>query len=318
MDFSAKDLADIQRVAGLLNLTVDELIQQRRQGQAAHLRNRNHTAAAAVPRGVPTHFAVADSGDVPVPLTTRGLGEQSAPLPWHHVQVYHRNGAMDVDAFEFDEYADQPSTASVNSEGVQNEGTEVILLNPQGVWYDCDAGLWDFDESAEQHPGQGGSVAQEEDGGESYVSVTPMQLDLDPDSGSGAPGDRQSKDQESVGADWAMISSSPGSISSIQTPMSPTTGSGEKRYHLIAPKAGRPPTQSMSQSSSHKIRKKRSPYQGAKKKDTHLTRQVHACVRCRMQRNRVSNPHSWPPWAFEFVDFSDSAYRTRQILAVHA
>jgi len=192
---------------------------------------------------------------------------------------------MDLESIDVDEYREQqPSAPSGSSENAQNDGTEVILLNPQNVWYECDAGLWGFDDSPVQHP------AQEEAGGagdgESFVSVTPMLLDQDPDVNSVARGDGQSKEAESIGADWAIISSSPGSMSSFQTPMSPTTGSGEKRYHLIAPKTGRSQSQALSQSSSHKIRKKRSPYQGAKKKDTHLTRQVHACVRCRMQRNR--------------------------------
>src|SRR5206468_2970605 len=140
-------------------------------------------------------------------------------------------------------------------------GTEVILLNPQTVWYDCDAGLWDFEDTLAPHPVPDEEAgAQEEDGGESFVSVTPMLLDQDTDIGSLARGDGQSKDRESIGGDWAIISSSPGSMSSFQTPVSPTTGSGEKRYHLIAPKTGRSPTYNMSQSSSHKIRKKRSPY----------------------------------------------------------
>ncbi|KAK4455198.1 hypothetical protein QBC34DRAFT_445463 [Podospora aff. communis PSN243] len=284
MEFSEKDLEDIRRVAGLLNLTVDELIQQRRQSQASQISNHAQAAAVSAHHGIPTHFSVGGPGHVADPLTAHAVGGPNTPLPWHHARNFHRHDSMDVDSIEFEEYGDQPSAASVNSESVRNEETEVILLNPQAVWYDCDAGLWDFDDPAERQPSQD-EARVEEDGGESFVSVSLMQLDAD--SGSTAPVEGPNRESESVGADWAIISSSPGSMSSFKTPMSPTTGSGEKRYHLIAPKTGRSPTQSIAaQASSHKIRKKRSPYQGAKKKDTHLTRQVHACVRCRMQRNR--------------------------------
>jgi hypothetical protein len=289
MEFSEKDLEDIRRVAGLLNLTVDELIQQRRQSQATQQISNHAQTAVASAHGISTHFAVAGPGDVAGALAAHVVDDPSTPLPWHHTRDLHRNDSMDVDSIEFEEYGDQPSATSVNSESVHNEETEVILLNPQAVWYDCDAGFWEFDDPAEQRLAQDETRAEEEDDGESFVSVNPMQLD--PDSGSTAPAEGPSRESESVGADWAIISSSPGSMSSLKTPMSPTTGSGEKRYHLIAPKTGRSPTQTTSQASSHKIRKKRSPYQGAKKKDTHLTRQVHACVRCRMQRNRVGDPY---------------------------
>jgi len=290
MEFSPKDLEDIQRVAGLLNLNFDQLIQQRRREAGGD------------------HFAPSSSS-ITIPAPGSGplgpLGIAGSSQAWHdgfhhashashaHTSFHDHSPVLDHGhPFGLEEYADrEPSAPSATSDGAEGPGTEVILLNPQAVWYDCDAGLWDPDAASGDHPGTDEPMAMEEDGEESFVAVTPMQLDADTDIVSTPADATQEKDLESVGADWAMVSSSPGSFSSFHTPISPHVGSStDKRYHPLAPRAvQRSPPHSGSQasSSSHKIRKKRSPYQGTKKKDTNLTRQVHACVRCRMQRNRV-------------------------------
>lgn len=290
MEFSARDLEDIQRVAGLLNLTVDELIQQRRAS--------NQTGASHRPPSLAAH-------QVPTPEPPQqlsyGLGDrQNEVLPWHHVQASpFELELMEVESLDFDEYTDQqPSVGSVTSPVIEEAGTgpDVILLNPQAVWYDCDAGMWSLEGTADNLL-PGNDSIPEEDGTESFVAITPVKMDVDEEMESepiSREEGRRKEAESSSGTDWAMVSSSPGSLSSFQTPFSPTAGLAEKRYHPIAPKSGRSTSQSTSQSSSSKVRKKRSPYQGAKKKDTHLTRQVHACVRCRMQRNRVSPVLSTP------------------------
>jgi hypothetical protein len=94
--------------------------------------------------------------------------------------------------------------------------------------------------------------------------------------------------QESVSSGWAIVSPAPGTPA-VKTPASPSASPKDKRYHRIAPKF-KSSTRSSTDSSSHRVKKKRSPYEGAKRVDTHLTRQLHACVRCRMQRNRVCQP----------------------------
>lgn len=290
MEFSARDLEDIQRVAGLLNLTVDELIQQRRAS--------NQTVATHAHQ-VPTSEAAHQ--------LSYGLGDrQNEVLPWQHAQASPSFELMDVESIEFGEYTDQqPSVGSMTSPVLHEAGAgpDVILLNPQAVWYDCDAGMWSLEGTADNHlPGD--DSIPEEDGTESFVAITPVKMDVDEEMESESITREEGRRKEaegSSGTDWAMVSSSPGSLSSFQTPFSPTAGSAEKRYHPIAPKSGRSTSQSTSQSSTSKVRKKRSPYQGAKKKDTHLTRQVHACVRCRMQRNRVS------PAIFISVLFSEWA-----------
>ncbi|KAK0739985.1 hypothetical protein B0T18DRAFT_331684 [Schizothecium vesticola] len=279
MEFSARDLEDIQRVAGLLNLTVDELIQQRRAS--------NQTAASHRHQSLAAHQFPAHEG--PQQLSY-GLGDrQNEVLPWQHAQASPFE-LMDVESLDFDEYTDQqPSVGSVTSPVLEaaGAGPDVILLNPQAVWYDCDAAMWSLDEGTADNLLPGDDSVPEGDGTESFVAVTPVKMDVDEEMESNPMEEGRKKGAESSsGTDWAMVSSSPGSLSPFQTPFSPTAGPAEKRYHPIAPKSGRSTSQSTSQSSSSKVRKKRSPYQGAKKKDTHLTRQVHACVRCRMQRNR--------------------------------
>ncbi|KAL1842470.1 hypothetical protein VTJ49DRAFT_5207 [Mycothermus thermophilus] len=57
-----------------------------------------------------------------------------------------------------------------------------------------------------------------------------------------------------------------------------------KRQARIAPRSSRTSLERSSQ--PHRIKKKRSPYEAENRIGTHLTRQLHACVRCRMQRNR--------------------------------
>ncbi|KAK5658454.1 hypothetical protein OQA88_1843 [Cercophora sp. LCS_1] len=266
MEFSAKDLEDIQRVAGLLNLTVDELIQQRRAS----------ISIRAAAQRFPTH-RVASPSDTPVLSPPQEPNDQNNPFAWQHVHVYRHHESLDIDSIEADEYSTQAS-ASVASGSVHERGTEVILLNPGTAWYDCDAGLWNYGEPSGTDLANDDGSALEADEGESFTQVTPMHLDTDRYAESAESTPREAKvevDQDAAGTDWALVSSSPGSNSSFtfKTPTSPTTGSVDKRYHLIAPKTARPASHSVAQASVAKVRKKRSPYHGAKKRDTHLTRQ---------------------------------------------
>jgi hypothetical protein len=295
MEFSRKDLEDIQRVAGLLNLTVDELIQQRRRSSAGVGSQRSH-------------------GINSTPQLAHGRSQQAAPLTWgHHGQAPQCGSFMDVDSAEFDEVPSNHSAgiethssigSSTLSTAPQDAGDEVILLNPQNVWYECNSAIFDFDDSAgetftmDESSFPEGDSLPEDDGGDSYI---PVQMRSDTASECTAREEEQEGDLDD-GTDWALVPSPSRSQSSFQIPTSPTTGSLDKRYHLIAPKLGRGAPNSVSVASSNKVRKKRSPYQGAKKIATHLTRQVHACVRCRMQRNRVSNRvllvlYAWHIWS---------------------
>ncbi|KAK3312017.1 hypothetical protein B0H66DRAFT_486618 [Apodospora peruviana] len=278
MDFSGKDLADIQRVAGLLNLTVDELLQQRRRPSEANRQGALGHIYSPLILGAASPY---------ITVPAQNENNQDSPLTWSDS---HNNGSVDLDRLEAEEQrlsivtiGTAASATSDIVEGLDNE--RVILLNPQSVWYDCDAAVLDFDDSAEYFNMDHTSPA-EGDGADAYVAVTPMQVDSEAGSECTARDGSQGKETDGVETDWSIVPSSPGSLSSFQTPISPSTGSTDRRYHLIAPKSAKTGSQSVSEASSHRVRKKRSPYQGTKKTDTHLTRQVHACVRCRMQRNR--------------------------------
>ncbi|KAM7183652.1 hypothetical protein V8F33_013449 [Rhypophila sp. PSN 637] len=295
MNFSSKDYEDIQRVAGLLNLTVDELLQQRRRPSQLNS-----------PGALDRNFGSLDVGSSS-PYTAPSAyddDQQSPPVAWPlNSPSTVQSGSGDPD--HFDVIKPQTRTAGIEEGSAlvhstsRDQGNEkVILLNPHTTWYDCDASLWDFNESTRDTVPVADQGSEVDDGdSSSFVPVVPMQIDSELGSVTTARDDSGGdKDMDDISTDWAIVPSSPGSSSPFQTPASPSNGSLDRRYHLIAPKNNKPSSyaHSISESSSHKVRKKRSPYQGTKKADTHLTRQVHACVRCRMQRNRCipdpSNP----------------------------
>ncbi|KAK4198103.1 hypothetical protein QBC40DRAFT_96107 [Triangularia verruculosa] len=257
MDFSGKDLEDIQRVAGLLNLTVDELLEQSR-------------ARTQLPE--PATLPVQQS------LPLHPLQQQAAPSAWYqHVDQELESLGLD------DDFAQLPQETTVS----HHQGTTVELLNPRRSEYDCDAGIWDFDAIGDSFEFNNTRIDSLGDEAGSLVSATPMQLDSESIS------DTLREEPviiDDASTDWALVPSPGDSQSSA---MSPSSTSGEKRYPALAPKASRSSSQSVSEGSSHRVRKKRSPYEGTKKIDTHLTRQVHACVRCRMQRNRcIPDPNN--------------------------
>jgi hypothetical protein len=273
MEFSGKDLADIQRVAGLLKLSVDELLQQSRF---------HYTNPASASAGSPSHASQSD-------------GASQQPSPAQGVPSTRHQASLDLDLTGFDLDDPQPGSSRSDPSGfslpppaTQDFGREVILLNPHTTSYDCDTAAWGV------NPPAGGNFAFDDitvvdpDFAEdaSYVPVSEMEID----SASFSDGTTREETQESGlddgSAGWAIVS--PVSRSPpIPTPASPSAGSADKSYHRIAPRVSKSTTRSPSDGSSGRVKKKRSPYEGRKRIDTHLTRQLHACVRCRMQRNRV-------------------------------
>ncbi|KAK3320449.1 hypothetical protein B0T19DRAFT_387052 [Cercophora scortea] len=295
MDFSRKDLEDIQRVAGLLDLTVDELLQQRRR-PSEH--RGSHSSVGSRPPIDANHTT---STQPIVPQFAK-----SSHLDLRIASHNFNNDFVHVDHSDLDEGPHAPTGTKAASSTVTDPETEVILLNPANAWYDCNSNAeqWAFDESS------GGNFSPDDinmslpddddelDGRNADQRPSPMLLGSDNVSDFTAAEDTQGAESglDGAGTDWALVSSSPGStsMSSFQTGLSPSTAAGDRRYPAIAPRSERVGSQALTDSSTHRVRKKRSPYQGAKKIDTHLTRQVHACVRCRMQRNRCipdpSNP----------------------------
>lgn len=272
MEFSGRDLADIQRVAGLLKLTVDELLQQSRT------RSQKDTTPVASPiQPSRIHGARQRQGSFP-----------DEPFP----DIQHQEFLdLDSDAFNLGGPQSNSSGNEISLPGLQQQGTEVILLNPQNTWYDCDAALWNQDESFPELPEtfsfDDASFLDLEEGRSGFAASG-----MEVDSGSTSEHTAREEDQEvvmdDVSSDWLVLPS-PSEPSEFQAAVSPSASSTDKRYHRIAPKFSKASAHSTSEASSYRVKKKRSRYEGSKRIDTHLTRQVHACVRCRMQRNRVSD-----------------------------
>jgi len=280
MEFSKKELEDIQRVAGLLNLTVDELLQQSR------VRARN---------------AAQSTNNSPPVVPQRSPGQQASPFSESsHINAIQNQPSFDL-KLEYSDLGDpqsnafgsEPSELMLPPPAAQIQSTKVILLNPNRSSYECDAAVWNFDQSAGQGFPFDDNAAMDLDAAddESYVEVpgteTHSESMRDYTSHEGL---HSMEDDSSM--DWALVSASPGS--STLSNMTPPASSTAKRYHEIAPRHSRASTQASSESSNNRVKKKRSAYEGRKRIDTHLTRQVHACVRCRMQRNRVRYPEHNP------------------------
>ncbi|KAK4182650.1 hypothetical protein QBC35DRAFT_478880 [Podospora australis] len=273
MDFTGKDLEDIQRVAGLLNLTVDELLEQSRA---------RAQPTTPVQQSLPQHT----------------FHQDNETLPWQHLSLRDQEFHS---PFEYDDGQPGSSRSVTQFHEPHQAGsstTVIKLLNPDSLAYDCDVGITGFNSTiGDSFILDDTDYFQADDegrDGRSYVSATPMQLDSD----SMSEHTTHTRDEpvivDDVSTDWAIVPSPPDSLSSFHTAMSPSSGSlsGDKRYPALAPRV-KSSSQSVSDGSSHRIRKKRSPYEGSKKTDTHLTRQVHACVRCRMQRNRcIPDPNN--------------------------
>jgi len=281
MEFSKRDLEDIQRVAGLLNLTVDELLQQ----------SRAHTETTPQPPSPQDSSPPLQQSAVFVP--------EDLVLPDQH---HHHTPYLDADSDLVDlgdsglqsgssrsGFADFSYPASVAPD---QASTEVILLNPYTAWYDCDAPFsWDPNQAPDQGFNLGGFVADPELAGEgSYVPGSEMEIDSEVASDYTARDPTQASAQESaqdeVLTDWAVVSASSEALAVLQSPISGASGSTSGNYHKIAPRLGKKSQPAIPDTSS-RIKKKRGRYEGSKRVATHLTRQLHACVRCRMQRNRV-------------------------------
>jgi hypothetical protein len=274
MEFSGKDLEDIQRVAGLLNLTVDELLQQ----------SRARSQSAPSPSNSPQQ-----------PSPQHGTGAQRGThFPASqilHSQQHRGSLDLDLDAFDLCDPSSSgagsdPSELSLPPPATEGQDAEVILLNPRTTWYDCDAAMFSFDEAAVESLTFEDTVMPEaaEDG--SQAPGSDMEIDFESVSNYTAREEAQGSAVDDASTDWSLVAPSSGSPL-LQTPVSPSARSVDKSYHRIAPKMSRSNAKSTSETSSHRVKKKRSPYEGSKRIDTHLTRQLHACVRCRMQRNRV-------------------------------
>ncbi|KAK3898982.1 hypothetical protein C8A05DRAFT_46842 [Staphylotrichum tortipilum] len=301
MEFSRRDLEDIQRVAGLLNLTVDELLQQ----------SRAHSETTPQPPSPPEASPHLQESAVFVPEDLVIPGQDHRHHHPHHDASYHD---ADSDLVYLDDGGLQSGSSqsgfadlSYPSSAVHDQAsTEVILLNPHTAWYDCDAPFdWDPNQPPVEGLNLGGSIHTGEG---LYAPETEMEIDTEVASDYTARDQNQTPalafsqafGHENVMGDWYTVLSPPKGSAELEapavleSPISAASGSTGGQYHRIAPRLAKKSSPLTSETMS-RTKKKRGRYEGSKRVATHLTRQLHACVRCRMQRNRCipdpTNPH---------------------------
>lgn len=270
MEFSGKDLEAFQRVAGLLGVTVDELLQQSRaQSQT--------TASSPLQQPAPRHDTAQQQHVL--------LLEDQVPATEYRASIELDSGSFDLVTVQSSGSGNDPPDLTLPP-SVTEDQREVILLNPHTTWYDCDAPWGVHPPLEEGSTFEDIAMDSETTGDGSFVRLTEMEIDTTSLSENTARGEGDGSAMDDVSMEWALVSPSPESPN-FQPPPSPSTSSADNRYHRIAPRVAKQAPHSASDSSSARVKKKRSAYERSKRVDTHLTRQLHACVRCRMQRNRV-------------------------------
>jgi hypothetical protein len=267
MDFSDDQLVALQHAAGLLGRTVDELIQ---------LRLPLATSPSPFPPARHLHHHGRHISDSSSDYTA--ASPDFGSLAPSHTHTPSHFG-----------YPWPPPAQPAMNQPAASLGTEVILLNPQTAWYDCNADYMDvMDDFSESFSSVGPDDSSSGNDRDSFVKVSEMAVDSDADSESTA----REEDTDNMGdleTEWSII----GSPLETARPAGSGRASASRRlpYQSIAPRPGSLVYGGFGTGAS-KVRKKRSKYQGADKKDTNLTRQLNACVRCRMQRNRVRDMSS--------------------------
>ncbi|EAQ84189.1 hypothetical protein CHGG_10593 [Chaetomium globosum CBS 148.51] len=300
MEFSGKDLEDIQRVAGLLNLTVDELLQQSRLNSSKITAGSVSSSPQPSPQPRPRHIASQQRSPLFQHQESPVLSNQHHQPSFDPDLRLELDLDLDLDTFDLGDpnlsgSGSDPSELALPAPGppvTKDQGARVVLLNPHTTSYDCDEAAWGINPPP-GHVFAFDDVTMDSDAADdgSYVPVSDAKVDFDSVSEYTVREDQEYV-LEDASADWSLVSASSESPLS-KLPMSPPMGSIDKRYHRIAPKVPKHSAQTPSESSSHRVKKKRSPYEGSKRVDTHLTRQLHACVRCRMQRNRcIPDPNN--------------------------
>lgn len=273
----------IQQAAGYLNLSVDELLQQQRAPPPSE---SSLTLGAS---GSRPNYAQNDSLDDDGQLNTFVAHGNDATF-W---QSDHGGNAdygtsqqqdgnqllmMDLPSFGpeqpiFDGHPPPHAFLAAPQE-------DVILLNPEieNAWYACN-----MDYQVIKLGDISGSDRNNSSGTDGFVKLAPHSHGSDGDSESTARDgdvDMSSGDDDGDGAP------------SVPTPANSQSSSslGNRQYKLIAPRPGTVkllPGGSDIGVSVPRVRKKRAPYSASRRLDTNLTRSLNACVRCRIQRNRV-------------------------------
>lgn len=276
-----EQLLVLQRAAGILNLSVDELLQLQR-GPSSSTLTLGGGSSSSTHHGLNNvyvdnqqfaSFPVNGSEDV---FWDHGHSLNIDPL---HQDVSHF--AADFPSFTAQRpFLERHSSSGGVSHVLQHTPNEhVVLLNPEieNAWYACnkDYEWMDFDEIS-------GSDRNNSSGTDGFVHLTPQSP------GSDAESESTTRDDD---VDMDSADEIDRSLS-VTTPADARSGSslGSRQYKLIAPRPGT--VKSLSSGPTpvalgYRVRKKRAPYSQPHRADTNLTRALNACVRCRIQRNRV-------------------------------
>jgi len=284
MDTSPRDpqrLLVLQQAAGFLNLSVDELLQLQRGPSDSTL-----TLGASASR---PHYARYNSSEDQRQYTNFSVhgndaifwdDSQNGSANFQHQNLGHISTgdfpSFNTHGHDLDRHS-YPEAVS-DASGTRPE-EEVILLNPEieNAWYACNldyqmVGYGDFS----------GSDPNNSSGTDGFVQLAAPSQGSDAESESTARDDDM--DMESADEDSRTMSS----VTLADRRSSSSLGS--RQYKLLAPKPGtsRSPSDVSSPGTpGHRVRKKRAPLSRTHRIDTNLTRSLNACVRCRIQRNRV-------------------------------
>lgn len=283
MEYSTQDLEHLQRAAGVFGLTVDELIQRGRAPSAfsnsvdIEYRQCRDVPGSGSPDAVTTY-----GNDYYIP------SEQSLPIqhPQHWCEGPYALGQPGFGAPQLYQIGWSGLPTAVR----ESQSTEVILLNPHSAFYACNAEFpnWpnDFEVVASEWNRANRSDMNED---ESYVQVTLMQSVSDDGSESMILDKRQDVVSDEIDSEFSLVPASVGLCQPDRLVDSISATSSRRQYALIAPKPGKlSPLKRYSslEPQTYTIRKRKR-YDKSDRDDTNLTRQIHACIRCKLQRNRV-------------------------------
>jgi hypothetical protein len=331
MELSGRDLEDLQRAAAVLQVSVDDLLQIRRD------QGRKASAAEDILGLDDGDSGLGFSGSSSFSHQTQIVGGEwhgqrgqiggseyqgaqvyGVPSTWNFPQdgtSYMMDGTATTATAATTQYlghiaADSSPVGDSSSVTVTwpvVEDKRVILLNArsQAPWYDCNVGLSNYWDPVELGHDDSSIQFQDVDSSE-WVDATPAGEDMSiagyttisGHTASPKPGLADFKsptpdDSSGDPMDWAIVPSSAQSTSSgifQARSLSNSPSSKASKFLSIAPKPGRQEIASVPGNSSSRVKKKRAKYGASRKAQTKITRDAHACVRCRMQRNRVS----WP------------------------
>lgn len=269
----------LQQAAGFLNLSVDELLQLRRAPS-----NSESTGTLGITGRRPHNFRNDSFTDHDIPGAFPIYGD--GLWGYNHSSNGDINSQGDVSYYSpggVPSFARSSfSSSEVVSTGFGPHGHETIeLLNPessqhlQHAEFECNM---DMDYHMVHFDDISGSDQNNSSGTDGFVQLTPNSNDSDAESESTA------RDEDMDSGDDDKELSVPRT-----TDKRSSSSLGSRQYKLIAPRPGAIKTESSLRPgmSGLKARKKRAPYSAARRNDTNLTRSLNACVRCRIQRNRV-------------------------------